>query len=250
MKYRYSHTSAFTLIELLVVIAIIGVLVGLSTRGVLAGIAMAQSASCKSNLRQMIQAAHAYAAEHNGEMPPARETNGDTGTKKTWEDILWGYDTRGRKGTDLKVCQCPSFHGDANWEEDRYTGYNYNASYVGVERFIHKGAVLNFGNPTRSAFLDRISSPETCAVFGDGQYGKGANKFMRSPNPGPLDNGAGLASAGTQGFRHRGATNVAFADGSVRSLDECFTATASRNDIATGCGFLSEDNALYSLDGQ
>jgi len=224
--------SAFTLLELLIVIVIIGILAAALVPGISTAVELSRSTVCRSNLRQMILAAHAYAADREGELPPAIVYG--AGKQTTWEDIIWNYDAR---ATGQKIHQCPSFKGAANWAGDRYTGYNYNASYLGGTMPV-----------SRSANLADIKNPSHTAVFGDGQYESGANKFMRSPFPGPLDVGGGLALAGTQGFRHRGATNVAFADSSVRPLKERFTLSAARGTPAKKCGFLSEDNSLYDLD--
>ena len=255
MKDSITTKSGFTLIELLVVIAIVGILAALMTRGVFGAIEAARSVECKNNLRNMIQAAHVYAADNKGELPPAIGYDSN-GTEKTWEDFLWGYDSRADNATARqRVHQCPSLRGGrnrANWKDDRYTGYNYNTSYIGGERGSDNGVTVNAWT-LRSANLASITSPDTCAVFGDGEYGGGANKFMRSPMPGPMDIatsvGNSLAAAGTQGFRHRGkTTNVAFADGTVRSIDTCFD-KGFFGDIGKGCGFLSPDNSAYSLDG-
>ena len=247
--------SGFTLIELLVVVAIIGILAAIATRGIVGTIETARSVACKNNLRNMIQAAHAYASDHRGEMPPATVSDGASfEAMKTWEDFLWGYDTRSEKAAShQRVHQCPSLRGakniSAGFADERYTGYNYNSSYVGGSRFIDDGVITS--SSTRSASLDSITAPDTCAVFGDGEFETGANKFMRSPNKGPLDGGldSGTRIAGAQGFRHRGkTTNVAYADGTVRSVDTCFT-TSGRHTADPGCGFLSSDNSAYSLDG-
>ena len=238
-----SH-SGFTLLELLISLLIIGILAGVVIPAITHARELARSATCKSNLRQMIIAAHAYASENDDTFPPAYTRNYATQNTTTWETFLWNFDTR--SGTSQKIHQCPSFRGAANWEGDRYTGYNYNASYIGGTHHIVNGKLDP--DSQRSATLADIKDPAHCALFGDGQYASGANKFMRSPYPGPLDADAGLALGGTQGFRHRGATNVAFADGAVRSLKERFLKTAARGTPAKNCGFLSEDNALYDLE--
>jgi prepilin-type processing-associated H-X9-DG protein len=95
-----------------------------------------------------------------------------------------------------------------------------------------------------------VRNPSRCALFGDGEYAGGANKFMRAPWPNPADEGFSGRAAGTQGFRHRGRTNVVFCDGHTESLDTPCTDTAPREkkNIAPGTGFLSKDNSLYTTD--
>jgi prepilin-type processing-associated H-X9-DG protein len=51
--------------------------------------------------------------------------------------------------------------------------------------------------------------------------------------------------AGTQGYRHRKRTNVAFADGHAEALSDLFT---GGRPVGAGTGFLSNDNALYDLE--
>ena len=239
------NKRGFTLIELLVVIAIIGILATLTLSGISSAIEQARCVSCLNSLRQMIIAAHSYASSHYGDFPPAYERNYDTYETVSWEDFLWDFDERPGRATRKRFHQCPSFKGRANWEGDKYTGYNYNASYIGGVHYIQNG---ERGVDAPSANLGQIRQPDRCAVFGDGEYASGANKFMRSPLPGALDMDAGLTIAGTQGFRHLGkrrATNVAFADGSARSITLRCTNTVARGSVAKGCGFLSADNSMY-----
>jgi len=232
-------TSAFTLIELLVVIAIVGLLAGMVSSAAMRAREEARCTQCLNNLRQMVAAATIYELDH-GVYPPAYEKDFSTGATRTWESFLWGM------GTEYRIHQCPSFHGKAMWADDAYTGYNYNASYVGGRILKQAGAALP--GSTRSASMAHIAKPAACALFGDGEYESGANKFMRSPWPGELDTDASLALGGTQGFRHRGRTNVGFADGHVESRRECYTETAAFGEPADGCGFLSPDNSLYDLE--
>ena len=89
-------------------------------------------------------------------------------------------------------------------------------------------------------------------MFSDGEYVGGANKFMRSPFKG-RDGSFSGRSAGTQGYRHVGRTNVAFCDGHAEPWIKRFTETYDfdksnvrpHGDVPTG--FLSEDNRLYDL---
>jgi prepilin-type processing-associated H-X9-DG protein len=147
-----------------------------------------------------------------------------------------------------KIQQCPSFKGKANWMDDPYTGYNYNTSYIGGSCAIKDEVVLS-GTVIMSARAVDVRKPGSCAIFGDGQWENGANKFMRSPFPGPHDEGFSGSSAGTQGYRHYGRTNVAYCDGHAATVKDCFKNTNEDEvaDIAPGTGFLSPDNSAYAL---
>ncbi len=239
---------AFTFVELLVAIVIVGVLAALVATGVAAGRESARTASCASNLRQLAAAALSYAGENRGQFPWGMRIDG--GETACWDfvvgadgsarpGLVWGHIAGAGAG---RVLQCPSFVGGAaNWRGDPYTGYNYNCSYVGkVEG--------DPGDRAAPALLAQIADPARTALFGDGQYAGGANKFMRAPvRDKAFDgSGTGIREAGTQGFRHRGRTNVAFCDGHVESFAKPYRKGAE-GFVSDGCGFLSPDNSLYSL---
>ncbi len=243
-----SRRSAFTLVELLVVVAAIGLLAGLVSAGAFAAREAARTAACASNLRQLAAAALTYAGEHRGQFPWGMRV--ENGEMACW-DFVVGADGKPRPGLLWKhipdagagqVLQCPSFvGGEANWRGDPFTGYNYNCSYVGkVEG--------DPGDRAAPALLGQIEDPARTALFGDGQYAGGANKFMRAPVRDKAFDGSGNAirEAGTQGFRHRGRTNVAFCDGHVETLAKPYR-RGDEGFVSAGCGFLSPDNSLYSL---
>ena len=244
---------AFTLVELLVVIGIIALLTGLLLPALSAARQSARSVACLSNLRQLATAAHGYAARNGGAFPAAQYGVSEPGRFITygWDftstrdlttgalsvepGLLWAGDS------SAKVQQCPSFDGRSNTAADPFTGYNYNTSYVG------HGQGETIEAPARVA---QVRSPSRCALFGDGEWGNGANKYMRSPFPSAGD-ATGIARyAGTQGFRHRGRTNVAFCDGHAESIAQRFMNTLASDvaSIAPRTGFLSADNSLYCLD--
>ena len=241
-------SRAFTLVELLVAIAVVAGLAMLVVPAVDRGRESARAAACASNLRQLAAAALAYAGEHRGQFPWGMQMA--DGAMACW-DFVVGADGKPHPGLVWdhvpgtgagQVMQCPSFVGGAaNWQSDPFTGYNYNCSYVGkVEG--------DSGARTAPAFLAQIENPARTALFGDGQYVGGANKFMRAPvRDKAFDgSGTGIREAGTQGFRHRGRTNVAFCDGHVESLAKPYRKGAE-GFVSEGCGFLSPDNSLYSL---
>jgi len=246
-----TNTSAtrrgFTIIELLVVVGIIAVLVGLILPAIKAARESSRGVVCLSNLRQLALAASAYAINHGGFYPPSAYDGEDatnyygytwdftlvltkaTGVRSIRPGLLWADQGDGR------IQQCPSFDGRSNTLMDPYTGYNYNYSFIGRGK-----AGSTFYPPAR---LAQVKSPTRTALFGDGQYAQGANKYMRSPLTSSFDTFGGR-TAGTQGFRHRRKTNVAFADSHAEAIsDRCDPAMG----VAPGTGFISLDNSFYDL---
>ena len=243
---RCAFPRAFTLIELMVVVGIVLVLAGLTLTALAGARKAAQSAVCFSNLRQLAAAATAYAAQNDATYPPAQWSDpADPSLARMWDYTRRGANVVG--GGFLwpgqaapAVQQCPAFDGRAQSPGDPYTGYNYNTSYIG------RGT--GEGPPARVAAVKR---PAETVLFGDGQWSLGGNKYMRSPKRSPTEgatyaDGSASRAAGTQGYRHRGATNAVFCDGHAESLRQRFTAGNAH--VAAGTGFVSEDNSLYDLN--
>jgi prepilin-type processing-associated H-X9-DG protein len=230
-------------VELLIVIGIIALLIGLLLPALGAAQEQAKRVQCLSNLRQLATAAQNYAALQKGCYPSAyyNATNPPLVYAYFWDFTLvldQSNNTRSIQPgllwlgqTNPRIQQCPSFDGRSNTLMDPFTGYNYNTSYIGRDE------------PQPPAKVTDVRRPSTTALFGDGQWSNGANKYMRAPRP--VTGGLFVApTAGTQGFRHRKQTNVAFCDGHAESLRDRFTAGAN---VAPQTGFLSDDNSRYRL---
>ena len=247
------NRKAFSLIELLVVIGIIAVIVSLLLPAVSAARQSAQSTACLSNLRQMAAAATDYAMRNGGSYPPAQWTDpADPLVLRGWDfakrgDVVTGPGFLWAPQPVTAAQQCPAFEGSAQSGGDVYTGYNYNTSYIG------RGT--GEGPPARAA---RVKRPSRTLLFGDGQWRLGANKYMRSPLHSPTEDpavyadGSAARAGGTQGFRHRGATNAAFCDGHAESLRD--RTDGGNKNVTPGTGFLRDPdapdnaNSLYDLD--
>jgi len=269
--------KAFSLVELLVVISIIALLMAILMPSVVGARRQANRVYCLNNLRQLALAADSYAQNNNDYYPVAQYwENKDTvtyehcwdftkitesGQAKIVPGLLWEGETI------EKVHQCPSYKGGDIWSGAAYTGYNYNTSFIGHGQgesvsSSYMGSVIT--NPTLPLFTivmpaktTQVRKPWSCALFGDGQWSGGANKFMRSPWYWEGDYDFLIRKAGTQGYRHNRMTNVAWCDGHATSQKELYTnsinkvrlAIESYNATVKDCkiGFLSPDNSAYDL---
>lgn len=252
--------KAFTLIELLVVIAVIALLLSMLLPTLAKVKRKGWAILCLSNMRQMHMAAQIFANNNNDYYPPAYAADSNPGDVIT-ETNEWDFSGKSHyftgeetvKGGFLwegeevgKVHQCPVFKGQGN-TSSKFTGYNYNTSYIG------HGYNEPVSTPAR---VTAVRNPKGCALFGDGEYTGGANKFMRSPFKNKYDN-FNLRYAGTQGFRHDGRTNVMWCDGHGSTQKELYTKTERSNheekikaynlENKVKVGFLSEDNSAYDL---
>lgn len=244
--------KGFTLIELLVVIAVISILMSMLVPALARTKQQSKGLVCLSNLRQMSLAAIVYTQNYEGFYPMAYyycdtadgqisycwdfTTVNDSGSVTIEPGLLWQGDIV------EKIQQCPSFNGASNTEFDPYTGYNYNTSYIGHGQYEYVPAPAKTG---------QVKKPFDCAIFGDGQWEGGGNKFMRSPLPGPGDLLFSGRYAGTQGYRHNQRTNVAWCDGhtsTIKQLNNGIFPEEHADLIAPETGFLSEDNSAYDLD--
>ncbi|MHC4125613.1 MAG: type II secretion system protein [Planctomycetota bacterium] len=256
-RIKTDRNNAFTLVELLVIISIIAMLMALLMPVLAKAREQGRAVFCLNNLRQMAIAADTYALSNDEYYPLARFDDRVTYICYEWDfikvqsggaivDVKPGLLWQG--SSILKVQQCPTYKGPANSIGDSYTGYNYNVSYIGGIITKKANGELQGLNSIKRTLVKR---PSACAIFGDGQYGDGANKFMRSPFTGILDeNEAWARPYGTQGFRHSRKTNVVFCDGSATKLSKRYTETYPplKRFVAEQTGFLSPDNSAYDLE--
>ncbi len=235
----------FTLIELLVVMAVILLLSAIAVPMIGRALERAKTTQCMANLRAMSQGVGVFLVENQGRFPPALVSDG--GTQKGWDFFIhetgkvepgWIWQEYGADN----LLQCPSFRGADNWREEPYTGYNYNASYLGGMFIVVRGQVVR---DVASARITQVTNPGRTAMFGDGEFISGANKFMRSPLPGPLDSDFVGREGGTQGFRHGGHTHVVYVDGRVDRRRPVGSPPGFQGQIGEGTGFLSLDNSRY-----
>ncbi len=248
--------KGFTLLELVIVIGVIAMLSSVLLPSLSRAEQYARSIQCLNNLRVMSLAAQTYAVSNDDMYPLAHSTiriervryvyawdftqikDWNTGEVRVEPGLLW------EGSHNPKVQQCPSFKGDDTWLGDPFTGYNYNTSYIGYSQPADPAARPH---PAR---VDQVESPQRTALFGDGQWASGANKFMRAPfQDAEHDTFVGRVG-GTQGYRHLGGTNVAFCDGHSETWTQRHTEMDPQETmkVAPGTGFLSPDNSLYDLE--
>ncbi|MEE2719256.1 MAG: prepilin-type N-terminal cleavage/methylation domain-containing protein [Planctomycetota bacterium] len=229
---------AFTLVELLVVISVIGLLLGVLVP-VVGGVGTASKrVQGQTNLRTMHAAATAWATEHDGRFPPGLLTGSDadstTGDVRAWDwwtrsgsdsfarpGLLWEY-----TANPDRVLQCPAYVGTDNWSDGPLpTGYNYNVAFIAAmsspfgvdgagawDLLTPKASLRDTGSGETPTQLTRTQCRRagTTALFGEGGYLHGANKYMRSPVQ-----DMELCYGGAQAYRHGDCTNVAYVDGHV-----------------------------------
>ncbi|MBC7807997.1 MAG: DUF1559 domain-containing protein [Akkermansiaceae bacterium] len=232
-----SFSRAFTLIELLIVVAIIAIIAAVLFPVFASARDKARQAMCLSNLRQIGLAWLMYAQDYDETACPSYYYSEDFRYETAWDFQMdwgtivddvpkWEYGLLGSYSKSGTLHNCPSFNGNA-WGRP-YTGYAYNASYIG-------GDVLA---EIPVCTLAQITEPANTVTFAEGGFGKpvAAQNYLRAP-------GDPLYMAGKVHFRHQKAASVAYADGHVKAATRQHHETSLEPD----CAALSEDDSAYDL---
>jgi prepilin-type processing-associated H-X9-DG protein/prepilin-type N-terminal cleavage/methylation domain-containing protein len=143
---------AFTIIELLVVIAIVAILASLLMPALSEARAMARSATCISNLRQLGVALHLYQNAY-GFYPVHQWKLGVGGNDR----MRWFRQLHAMLQIGEEVQQCPEVTG---WVCGRNNSYGYNYKYLGSARVFTDGTYERYPVPY-------VKNPSQTIAFGD-----------------------------------------------------------------------------------
>jgi prepilin-type N-terminal cleavage/methylation domain-containing protein len=151
--------DAFTLVELLVVIAIVGILASLLLPALIGGKERAKRVACKNSIRQFSIAVHAYAHDHEDEVPSGASNKPDDDhlpvISNTTSNILMEY------CESRRIVHCPSYgdwfitqQAQRPFEEREYgcvIGYNYHGGHTNTPWPALSGQTGTWISPMRLA---------------------------------------------------------------------------------------------------
>jgi len=254
MRRCASQQRGLTIVEVLVVTGIVSLLVGLMLPALGRFRTAARQMQGQTNLRQMAIAAQQYATMWNAYPTALRYEQSDDGARRIAWDWVTTFDGQPIEPGPLwqftdnpdRVMQCPGYSGPANFEGDPYTGYNYNADYVGGEA---QAPVFGWDIVRRGLPLNLCRRTSETAMFGIGGFSGGANKFMRCPTN-PHDQPMSVVYSGGQAFLYAGSTNVAYVDAHVDAVERPREGQHADDGLLQQLGyprngFLSEDESAY-----
>jgi len=212
-----TRTTAFSLVEIVVVLAIVGTLIVLVLPALQYAKMAADRSKCISNLRQIGTAIHAYAAEHNNDLPPTTHVTGSN-LEQAWIFRLKPY----LDNVD-EVRLSPA---DPNRGARRVGG---GTSYL-LNNIVFDSKFGPFGEPLPSLNnllrLPRPSKTFFAGIVSESNTGDGAQTDHTHAEG--WDNGWSSFIADIQPNIHRvgasnadrtnGTSNYLFADGSVRNI--------------------------------
>jgi prepilin-type N-terminal cleavage/methylation domain-containing protein len=169
--------AGFTLVELLVVVAVVGLLAALAAGTLPAARNAAESAACRSNLRQLVAANVAYAVDHGRYVAAAADIEGANTLR--WHGVRVGKAFDGAQGplapylggggASAWVRRCPGFQPDAAGFEASCGGYGYNALGVGSEACLPGGGA----GTTLGMRPAALQHPAQTVMFADAAFPPG-----------------------------------------------------------------------------
>jgi prepilin-type N-terminal cleavage/methylation domain-containing protein/prepilin-type processing-associated H-X9-DG protein len=210
----------FTLIELLVVVAIIGILAGMLMPALASARQKGRSASCQSNLKQIMTANLSYSID-SGHFCPYYQTSAHGSATKTWLgersasmtiDINRGGYLDDHLSNNRGVMICPSWTETGDVTASKGGGYGYNKDGVGSQVYLG-GA--SYGAGMKASKIDK---PSTTIAFSDSANAGGMSSVTElTPTYViyPRTNYSGSARWGYTHFRHHRHANCAWVDGHV-----------------------------------
>jgi prepilin-type processing-associated H-X9-DG protein len=247
---------AITLIEVVVVIGIVAIVLSIALPALSRAGSASRTLECQSNLRQLFAMAEHYSNDNDGRYPVAvrYERSG-----ADFVIIAWDWKQVGSHGpispgplwrgvTDPHhVQQCPECLDRSTFGRDPFTGYNYNTTFIGGEATFPQ---TGWSNVRRGLPRTVWRKVETTAVFGDGGWNGGANKFMRAPEN-TIERDLPTVYGGGQAFRHSGRTNVCYLDGHLAAHATPHPGVHANDPLLRDImgfpenGFLSNDDSAY-----
>jgi prepilin-type processing-associated H-X9-DG protein len=266
------------LVEVLVVISTVSVVMAISMPALISARSYARGVVCRSNLKQIVLANIGYLNDNDGFCVPAAEdlwlTIGvgiSQGGYHRWHGVRDGNDMSfdPMKGPlvdylgDGKVKECPARveftkdqPGSINFELG-CGGYGYNMAYIGsrLSYPMGIGIVRRYAETARMAEIRR---PDVTLMFADTafcQQGKYLIEYSFAEPPFVVTGGKiykGYFAKPSIHFRHRGLTNVAWADAHIEpkpmakiALRENYTAEMANMNLGW---FEPVDNTLFDLE--
>ncbi len=250
-EFHPPSKDGFSLIELLVVVAVIAILAAVTAGSWSSARAAAESANCKSNLRQLVAANLAYSVDHLRFVAAAENIKGGSDNTIRWHGVRSGgqaFDGSigplapylGGGGASAWLRRCPAFRPEAAGFETSCGGYGYNALGVGSELCL-PGKDTSVGMKAGS-----IAHPAQTVMFADAAFlsGSGAKaKLIEYSFVEPPRFSDGTVPWPSIHFRHQGKANVAWADGHVSS--EKMARTDGRSSAHSLGWFGPDNNELF-----
>jgi len=252
------RAHAFSLIELLAALAILTFLLAILMPGLGRARGQAQSAVCRSNIRQIAMANNLYAYEAGGTYCAGAADFLEN--LHRWhgkrEAINEPFDPiRGPLvpylGPEGAIRQCPSFEAEEAGFEAGSGGYGYNNAFLGVRIIESQPDVFEVIDDRAGARTDHVASPGKTVMFADTAFVSAGLIEYSFVEPRFHPQFAVRADPSIH-FRHHKLANVAWCDGHVSSEWRTYTWSSGfyRGDpdrFDVGWFGEGDDNRLFDL---